>query len=122
MFDEIMNASSTTTRRSWNTSRGKERRKLKSTVVPLWYWRLAECHPTSGTVWGGISNSLQQRWAELLASLPHAGEIAPPPGTGAKSVWDADQKILHAKRITHGVLAKDNKSKGVGLSALKPCF
>lgn len=43
-----------------------------------------------------------------LVSLPHAGEIAPSPGTGAKSVLDAVQ-ILNAKRIAHGVLAKDNE-------------
>mmetsp|Transcript_27206 Transcript_27206/g.49384 ORF Transcript_27206/g.49384 Transcript_27206/m.49384 type:complete len:317 (+) Transcript_27206:194-1144(+) len=44
-----------------------------------------------------------------IASLPHAGEIAPSPSTctGAKSVLDAVQ-ILNAKRIAHGVLAKDD--------------
>ena len=42
-----------------------------------------------------------------LASLPHAGEIAPSPGMGSKSVLDAIQ-ILNAKRIAHGVLAKDD--------------
>ena len=42
----------------------------------------------------------------ILASLPHAGEIAPSPGTGAKSVVDAVQ-LLNAKRIAHGILAKD---------------
>lgn len=42
-----------------------------------------------------------------LASLPHAGEIAPSSGMGAKSVLDAVQ-VLNAKRIAHGVLAKDD--------------
>lgn len=42
-----------------------------------------------------------------LVSLPHAGEIAPSPGMGAKSVIDAVQ-LLNARRIAHGVLAKDN--------------
>mmetsp|Transcript_15880 Transcript_15880/g.18327 ORF Transcript_15880/g.18327 Transcript_15880/m.18327 type:complete len:380 (+) Transcript_15880:106-1245(+) len=39
-----------------------------------------------------------------IASLPHAGEIAPSIGQGAQSVIDA-VKILKAKRIGHGVLA-----------------
>ncbi|KAL3785111.1 hypothetical protein ACHAW5_009791 [Stephanodiscus triporus] len=42
-----------------------------------------------------------------IASLPHAGEIAPARGMGAKSVVDAVH-ILGAKRIAHGVLAKDD--------------
>lgn len=42
-----------------------------------------------------------------LASLPHAGEIAPSPGMGANSVFAAVQ-TLNAKRIAHGVLAKDD--------------
>jgi len=42
-----------------------------------------------------------------LASLPHAGEIAPFPGKGAQSVVDAIT-ILKAKRIGHGVLAADD--------------
>lgn len=42
-----------------------------------------------------------------LVSLPHAGEIAPSPGTGAKSVCDAVH-LLNAKRIAHGILAKDD--------------
>jgi len=43
----------------------------------------------------------------VVASLPHAGEIAPFPGQGAQSVLDAIQ-MLHAKRIAHGVLATDD--------------
>jgi adenosine deaminase len=43
-----------------------------------------------------------------MVSLPHAGEIAPYPGGGAKSVIDAVQ-ILKAKRIGHGVLAYNNE-------------
>mmetsp|Transcript_1264 Transcript_1264/g.1929 ORF Transcript_1264/g.1929 Transcript_1264/m.1929 type:complete len:360 (-) Transcript_1264:38-1117(-) len=39
-----------------------------------------------------------------LASLPHAGEIAPEINQGSKSVLDA-VKLLRAKRIGHGVLA-----------------
>ena len=42
-----------------------------------------------------------------LASLPHAGEIAPSPGHGAQSVLDA-VKLLKAKRIAHGTLAAEN--------------
>ena len=42
-----------------------------------------------------------------LASLPHAGEIGPSPGMGSKSVLAASQ-TLNAKRIAHGVLAKDD--------------
>jgi len=44
-----------------------------------------------------------------IVSLPHAGEIAPGPGQGPKSVSDA-VTLLKAKRIAHGVLgAKDAK-------------
>ena len=43
-----------------------------------------------------------------IASLPHAGEIAPSPGTGAQSVMDA-VCLLKAKRIAHGVLAADTE-------------
>eukprot|EP00584_Thalassiosira_punctigera_P002391 CAMPEP_0172537440 /NCGR_PEP_ID=MMETSP1067-20121228/9037_1 /TAXON_ID=265564 ORGANISM="Thalassiosira punctigera, Strain Tpunct2005C2" /NCGR_SAMPLE_ID=MMETSP1067 /ASSEMBLY_ACC=CAM_ASM_000444 /LENGTH=340 /DNA_ID=CAMNT_0013322743 /DNA_START=24 /DNA_END=1043 /DNA_ORIENTATION=- len=50
-----------------------------------------------------------------LASLPHAGEIAPAPGKGAESVVDA-VRILNAKRIAHGALAKDDAE---ALRALK---
>lgn len=39
-----------------------------------------------------------------IASLPHAGEIAPAINQGSKSVLDAVQ-LLKAKRIGHGVLA-----------------
>mmetsp|Transcript_22738 Transcript_22738/g.56324 ORF Transcript_22738/g.56324 Transcript_22738/m.56324 type:complete len:348 (-) Transcript_22738:1426-2469(-) len=39
-----------------------------------------------------------------VASVPHAGEIAPFPGKGAESVMDA-VNILKAKRLGHGVLA-----------------
>lgn len=42
-----------------------------------------------------------------VMSVPHAGEIAPHPGQGAKSVRDAYQ-LLKAKRIAHGVLAADD--------------
>ncbi len=42
-----------------------------------------------------------------VSSVPHAGEIAPHPGMGAKSVRDAHQ-LLKAKRIAHGVLAADD--------------
>lgn len=42
-----------------------------------------------------------------VISVPHAGEIAPHPGQGAKSVRDAHQ-LLKAKRIAHGVLAADH--------------
>ncbi len=42
-----------------------------------------------------------------VISVPHAGEIAPHPGQGAKSVRDAHQ-LLKAKRIAHGVLAADD--------------
>ncbi len=42
-----------------------------------------------------------------IASLPHAGEIAPFPGKGPQSVLDAIE-ILRAKRVAHGVLAVDN--------------
>ena len=42
-----------------------------------------------------------------LASLPHAGEIAPSPGAGARSVLDA-VSVLGARRVAHGVLAKDD--------------
>lgn len=44
-----------------------------------------------------------------LASLPHAGEIAPSPCMGAKSVLDA-ALLLNAKRIAHGILAKDDET------------
>ena len=46
--------------------------------------------------------------SNTMVSLPHAGEIAPYPGGGAKSAIDAVQ-ILKAKRIAHGVLAFDNE-------------
>jgi len=39
-----------------------------------------------------------------VASVPHAGEIAPSPGRGPQSVIDAIT-VLKAKRIGHGVLA-----------------
>jgi adenosine deaminase len=39
-----------------------------------------------------------------VASLPHAGEIAPSPGQGVQSVIDA-VTLLKAQRIGHGVLA-----------------
>lgn len=39
-----------------------------------------------------------------ILSLPHAGEIAPSPGKGPKSVEKAID-VLEAKRIQHGVLA-----------------
>eukprot|EP00985_Skeletonema_marinoi_P012231 scaffold5862_cov91-Skeletonema_marinoi.AAC.4 len=42
-----------------------------------------------------------------IMSVPHAGEIAPHPGQGAKSVRDAHQ-LLKANRIAHGVLAADD--------------
>jgi adenosine deaminase len=42
-----------------------------------------------------------------VSSLPHAGEIAPHPGQGSKSVSDAN-RLLKAKRIGHGVLAADD--------------
>ena len=42
-----------------------------------------------------------------VASLPHAGEIAPYPGGGPQSVIDA-VNVLKAKRIGHGVLAYGN--------------
>lgn len=40
----------------------------------------------------------------LLASVPHAGELPPGPGLGARSVVDA-VAVLGADRIGHGVLA-----------------
>jgi adenosine deaminase len=42
-----------------------------------------------------------------LSSLPHAGEIAPATGAGAGSVLDA-VFVLGAKRVAHGVLARDD--------------
>ena len=42
-----------------------------------------------------------------VISVPHAGEIAPHPGQGSKSVRDAN-RLLKAKRIAHGVLAADD--------------
>ena len=42
-----------------------------------------------------------------VVSVPHAGEIAPFEGQGAKSVRNAHQ-LLKAKRIAHGVLAADD--------------
>lgn len=46
--------------------------------------------------------------ASKIASLPHAGEIAPSPGTGAQSVMDT-VCLLKAKRIAHGVLAANTE-------------
>lgn len=46
----------------------------------------------------------EKETSDKITSLPHAGEIAPSPGQGAKSVQDAIG-LLHAKRIGHGVLA-----------------
>ncbi|MBH68912.1 MAG: adenosine deaminase [Rhodospirillaceae bacterium] len=42
-----------------------------------------------------------------ILSIPHAGEIAPSPGEGAKSVSDAIE-LLGAARIQHGVLAAED--------------
>mmetsp|Transcript_12986 Transcript_12986/g.38145 ORF Transcript_12986/g.38145 Transcript_12986/m.38145 type:complete len:348 (-) Transcript_12986:178-1221(-) len=42
-----------------------------------------------------------------IASVPHAGEIAPHPGLGSKSVLDAIY-LLKAKRIAHGILGADD--------------
>ena len=42
-----------------------------------------------------------------LKSVPHAGEIAPVPGGGARSVRDA-VSVLNAERIGHGVLAAED--------------
>ena len=42
-----------------------------------------------------------------MASVPHAGEIAPFPGQGAQSVMDAVTS-LKANRLGHGVLAYGN--------------
>jgi adenosine deaminase len=43
----------------------------------------------------------------VIASLPHAGEIAPGPGEGPKSVLDS-AILLKATRIAHGVLAAND--------------
>ena len=43
-----------------------------------------------------------------IASVPHAGEIAPHPGKGSLSVRDAN-RLLRAKRIAHGVLAANDE-------------
>lgn len=43
-----------------------------------------------------------------IKAVPHAGEIAPFPGQGAKSVKDA-VTLLNADRIAHGVLAADDE-------------
>lgn len=49
---------------------------------------------------------------QTIASLPHAGEIAPFPGKGPQSVLDAT-KLLHAKRIAHGVLADEEAIEAI---------
>ena len=43
-----------------------------------------------------------------IASVPHAGEIAPHPGKGSQSVRDAI-RLLQANRIAHGVLAANDE-------------
>jgi len=56
-----------------------------------------------------------------IASLPHAGEIAPFPGKGAQSVVDAIQ-CLKAKRIAHGVLAADDNTALQVIKDSKVCL
>lgn len=56
-----------------------------------------------------------------IASLPHAGEIAPLPGQGAQSVTEAI-KMLKAKRIAHGVLAADDEDALRALTDSNVCL
>jgi adenosine deaminase len=56
-----------------------------------------------------------------VASLPHAGEIAPSPGQGAQSVIDA-VTVLKAKRIGHGVLAYGDEAAMLLLANSNVCL
>lgn len=57
----------------------------------------------------------------LVASVPHAGEIAPAQGQGAQSVLDA-VTLLKAKRLGHGVLAYGNENAMNLLATKKICL
>ena len=56
-----------------------------------------------------------------VASLPHAGEIAPRPGGGADSVRGAAE-ALGAARIGHGVLAADDAGLLAQLASQGVCL
>jgi adenosine deaminase len=55
-----------------------------------------------------------------LAAMPHAGEIAPSPGSGAESVRYCVEE-LGARRIAHGVLASEDDSLVAELARLGVC-
>lgn len=67
------------------------------------------------------SVAVDQRTSHKIASIPHAGEIAPSPGQGAKSVQDAIE-LLHAKRIGHGVLAAHDEDALQSILAHDVCL